>query len=244
MTQPPGSRRGGPSGPPETTAPDPTSPTAGAKPRVLVVDDEPSMREMLRIVLSRDGYDVVVAKNGTEGIERLKAEPFDLLLSDIRMPDLSGVDVLRAARQINREIVVFMMTAFASTDTAVEAMAKARPLRPSTSLRGSEPSCRSRCTTPTSPATRAASSTWRATPCRLPSSRSRPLPTRAQYPDASAATPSSAAWIRAGLDLEDGNLAGIRDTEELRKLPDVERKACIGLWEAYRHAIIELKKDR
>ncbi|MBI2828156.1 MAG: sigma-54-dependent Fis family transcriptional regulator [Acidobacteria bacterium] len=92
------------------------------KPRILVVDDEPSMREMLRIVLGRDGYDVVVAANGTEGIERLRAEPFDLLLSDIRMPDLSGVDVLREAKRINHEIVAFMMTAFASTDTAVEAM--------------------------------------------------------------------------------------------------------------------------
>jgi two-component system response regulator PilR (NtrC family) len=93
-----------------------------AKPRILVVDDEPSMREMLRIVLRRDGYDVVVAENGREAVNRLQAEPFDLLLSDIRMPDLSGVDVLRAAKEINRDIVAFMMTAFASTDSAVEAM--------------------------------------------------------------------------------------------------------------------------
>ena len=122
MRQPSVNRKHGPSGPPETTAPDSSSPAAGATPRILVVDDERSMREMLRIVLRRDGYDVVVAKNGTEGIERLQAEPFDLLLSDIRMPDLSGVDVLRAAKQIDHDIVVFMMTAFASTDTAVEAM--------------------------------------------------------------------------------------------------------------------------
>ncbi len=122
MRQPSANRKREPSGPPETTAPESSSPAAGATPRILVVDDEPSMREMLRIVLRRDGYDVVVAKNGTEGIERLQAEPFDLLLSDIRMPDLSGVDVLRAAKQIDHDIVVFMMTAFASTDTAVEAM--------------------------------------------------------------------------------------------------------------------------
>ena len=122
MTLPPVSRSEGSPGPPQTGAPDPASRSARAKPRILVVDDERSMRDMLRIVLTRDGYDVVVAKNGTEGIERLNAEPFDLLLSDIRMPDLSGVDVLRAAREINREIVAFMMTAFASTETAVEAM--------------------------------------------------------------------------------------------------------------------------
>lgn len=100
----------------------PPQPVPAATPRILVVDDEPSMREMLRIVLRRDGYDVVLAENGRMAIERLKAQPFDLLLSDIRMPDLSGVDVLREAKEINRDLVAFMMTAFASTDTAVEAM--------------------------------------------------------------------------------------------------------------------------
>jgi two-component system response regulator PilR (NtrC family) len=117
VTQPLVNREG------ETIVADPPpSPGPVIKPRILVVDDEPSMREMLRIVLRRDGYDVVLAETGTEGIERLQTEPFDLLLSDIRMPDVSGVDVLRAAKQINHEIVAFMMTAFASTDTAVEAM--------------------------------------------------------------------------------------------------------------------------
>jgi two-component system response regulator PilR (NtrC family) len=92
------------------------------KPRILVVDDEPSMRDMLRIVLRRDGYDVVLAENGNQAIHILQQQPIDLLLSDIRMPDVSGVDVLRTAKTINRDIVAFMMTAFASTDTAVEAM--------------------------------------------------------------------------------------------------------------------------
>ena len=63
-----------------------------------------------------------VAENGRDAIERLHDEPFDLLLSDIRMPDVSGVEVLRAAKEINPDLVAFMMTAFASTDTAVEAM--------------------------------------------------------------------------------------------------------------------------
>src|SRR5688500_2513435 len=93
-----------------------------AKPRILVVDDEPSMREMLRIVLRRDGYDVVVAENGRQAIAALQQQSVDLLLSDIRMPDLSGVEVLRTAKEMNRDTVAFMMTAFASTDTAVEAM--------------------------------------------------------------------------------------------------------------------------
>ena len=97
-------------------------PTPASEPRILVVDDETSMREMLRIVLRRDGYQVIVAQSGTEAIELLQRQPVDLLLSDIRMPDKSGVDVLRAAKAVNPDIVAFMMTAYASTDTAVEAM--------------------------------------------------------------------------------------------------------------------------
>jgi two-component system response regulator PilR (NtrC family) len=113
----PSSRRG------ETSVGDASDRTEPAvRSRILVVDDEPSMREMLRIVLRRDGYDVVIAQNGSDGLDRLRTEPFDLLLSDIRMPDISGVEVLRAAKQINPEILAFMMTAFASTETAVEAM--------------------------------------------------------------------------------------------------------------------------
>ena len=99
-----------------------SSPPAPAKVRILVVDDEPSMREMLRIVLRRDGYEVMIAENGRDAIEQLHRSQFDLLLSDIKMPDVTGVEVLRAAKDINRDIVAFMMTAHASTNTAVEAM--------------------------------------------------------------------------------------------------------------------------
>src|SRR5688572_21217840 len=105
-----------------STAPPQTADAAGAKPRILIVDDEQSMREMLGIVLRRDGYNVRVAENGRQAIEALKQEPIDLLLSDIRMPDVNGVEVLRAAKELNRDVVAFMMTAYASTDTAVEAM--------------------------------------------------------------------------------------------------------------------------
>jgi len=80
------------------------------------------MRDMLRIVLRRDGYDVAVARDGTEALAWLQREPVDLLLSDIRMPGVSGVDVLRAAKELNRDVIAIMMTAFASTDTAVEAL--------------------------------------------------------------------------------------------------------------------------
>jgi two-component system, NtrC family, response regulator PilR len=92
------------------------------RPRILVVDDERSMRELLAIVLRREGYDVLLAENGKSAIALLEKEPVDILISDIKMPDLSGVDVLRAAKRIDQDILGIMITAFASTETAVEAM--------------------------------------------------------------------------------------------------------------------------
>ena len=80
------------------------------------------MRELLAIVLRREGYDVLLAENGRAAIDLLEREPVDLLISDIKMPDLSGVDVLRAAKKIDQDILGIMITAFASTETAVEAM--------------------------------------------------------------------------------------------------------------------------
>jgi two-component system response regulator PilR (NtrC family) len=93
-----------------------------AVPRILVVDDERSMRELLAIVLRREGYEVVLAENGRVALEHLEQAPIDLLISDIKMPDMSGVDVLRAAKKIDQDILGIMITAFASTETAVEAM--------------------------------------------------------------------------------------------------------------------------
>jgi two-component system, NtrC family, response regulator PilR len=92
------------------------------RPRILVVDDERSMRELLAIVLRREGYDVLLAENGKSAIATLEKEPVDILISDIKMPDMSGVDVLRAAKRIDQDILGIMITAFASTETAVEAM--------------------------------------------------------------------------------------------------------------------------
>ena len=92
------------------------------QPRILVVDDERSMRELLAIVLRRDGYEVLLAENGNAAIQTLEREPIDLLISDIRMPDMSGVEVLRAAKRIDQDVLGIMITAHASTESAVEAM--------------------------------------------------------------------------------------------------------------------------
>jgi two-component system response regulator PilR (NtrC family) len=106
-----------------TTALEAAAPTTDRRPpRILVVDDERSMRELLAIVLRREGYEVLLAENGRTAIDLLGREPVDLLISDIKMPDLSGVDVLRAAKKIDQDILGIMITAFASTETAVEAM--------------------------------------------------------------------------------------------------------------------------
>ena len=106
-----------------STAPQAVAPAAERRPpRILVVDDERSMRELLAIVLRREGYEVLLAENGRAAVDLLEREPVDLLISDIKMPDLSGVDVLRAAKKVDQDILGIMITAFASTDTAVEAM--------------------------------------------------------------------------------------------------------------------------
>jgi two-component system response regulator PilR (NtrC family) len=90
--------------------------------RVLVVDDERSMRELLSIVLRRDGYDVLIAEDGAAAVALLKRERVDILITDIRMPHMNGVDLLREAKRIAPDIVSIVMTAFASTETAVEAL--------------------------------------------------------------------------------------------------------------------------
>ncbi len=93
------------------------------KSRILVVDDERSLREMLSIVLRREGYDVTTAEDVGSALNLIRTGPLpDLLISDLRMPDGSGVDVLRALKERSPSSVGLLLTAFASADTAVEAM--------------------------------------------------------------------------------------------------------------------------
>jgi two-component system response regulator PilR (NtrC family) len=90
--------------------------------RILVVDDEPSMREMLNILLRREGYDVCIAENGTIAIDLLERQFFDMLISDIKMPDISGVDVLRKAKEIHPGIIGIMVTAYGSKESIQEVL--------------------------------------------------------------------------------------------------------------------------
>ena len=92
------------------------------EPRVLVVDDEKSMRELLAITLERQGYEVSVAEDGEVAIEAVRRDGFDVIITDLRMPNADGLQVLRAAKEHTPETVVIVITAVGSTDTAVEAM--------------------------------------------------------------------------------------------------------------------------
>ncbi|MGB2930241.1 MAG: response regulator, partial [Desulfobacterales bacterium] len=91
-------------------------------PHILVVDDELSMRELLEVLLSKEGYKVSFAENGHNAVSMIKKTYFDLLLCDIRLGDITGLDVLKAAKAQNPDAVVIMISAYATTETAVEAM--------------------------------------------------------------------------------------------------------------------------
>ena len=90
--------------------------------RVLVVDDEPLQRELMAGFLRKHGLDVAVAASGGEALARFRQEPFDLVLTDQRMPDLSGVELLAAVRAITPEAAVIVVTAYGTIETAVSAI--------------------------------------------------------------------------------------------------------------------------
>lgn len=90
--------------------------------KILVVDDEQSLREVLSIMLKRAGYAVTSATDGEEAVELLQKEIFDLVITDLRMPKVDGLEVLKAVKSTSPETVVLIITAFASADSAVEAM--------------------------------------------------------------------------------------------------------------------------
>ena len=89
---------------------------------ILVVDDELSMRGLLEYMLKREGYSVTCAQSGQEAIDVLNETHVDLMLCDIRLGDITGLEVLRASKSNNPDTVVIMISAYASTETAVEAM--------------------------------------------------------------------------------------------------------------------------
>ncbi len=90
--------------------------------RVLVADDEATQREFVCGFLRKQGFDVVAAASGEQALQLFRQEPVELILTDQRMPNLSGLELLKAARAVNPEIAVIVMTAYGNIETAVEAM--------------------------------------------------------------------------------------------------------------------------
>lgn len=91
-------------------------------PHVLVVDDEESNLEVLKRVLGREGYRISVADSGPDGLDRLREDQPELLLTDLKMPGMDGLELLRAARTVSPATEVILMTAFGTVEIAVEAM--------------------------------------------------------------------------------------------------------------------------
>ena len=99
-----------------------TQATRVAGPRILVVDDEPGITGMLSIVFEQEGYAVTTAGSCAEGLRLIETAAPDLVLTDLRMPDGTGFDILRKTRETNAETPVVMITAYTSTKTAIEAL--------------------------------------------------------------------------------------------------------------------------
>ncbi len=93
-----------------------------SKPHILVIDDEVSMLELLEIILNKEGYRVTCALSGREAFDLIKKHSYDLLLCDIKLGDFNGIEVLRKAKEKNPHTVVIMISAYSTTENAVEAM--------------------------------------------------------------------------------------------------------------------------
>lgn len=92
------------------------------KPRILVVDDEESIREFLKIMLNKEGYEVTTADSGQTAIDVLEKRNFDMVVSDLQMPNVTGMELLAYVKDSCPDVVFMMITAFGTTETAVEAM--------------------------------------------------------------------------------------------------------------------------
>ena len=96
---------------------------------ILIVDDEQKLGELLTRSLQRSNYSAEYVRDPHEALERLKGGGYDVLLTDLRMPGMDGLEVLNRAKAINPAVEVILMTAFATVDTAREALKRGAPAR-------------------------------------------------------------------------------------------------------------------
>ena len=118
--RPRGGSRAAASAPATTPA---ARPAAGnARPRVLVVDDEASIRDLLSKTLALAEYDVDVAPDGRSALERMRMYPYDLLIADLKMPGMDGLTVIREAKRYKGDLPVIIITGFSTESSAIEAV--------------------------------------------------------------------------------------------------------------------------
>ncbi len=115
--------RGGGVRPVPAAAAAPPRPAAGsARPRVLVVDDEASIRDLLSKTLALAEYDVDVSPDGRSALERMRLYPYDLLIADLKMPGMDGLTVIREAKRYKADLPVIIITGFSTESSAIEAV--------------------------------------------------------------------------------------------------------------------------
>jgi len=93
------------------------------KPLILIVDDEETQRIVLKKMLTREGYDVKTASNGIDALDRFREATADVIVTDIKMPDMSGLELFKEVKRLNPDTSVILMTAYGSIESAVQAMA-------------------------------------------------------------------------------------------------------------------------
>ncbi len=96
--------------------------TVPRTPRILIIDDEPLMRISISDALKEDGCSVMETDSGAAGLNLIKEAPYDIVITDLRLPDTDGIEVLKSCKRLSPETMVILITAYGSVDTAVEAM--------------------------------------------------------------------------------------------------------------------------
>ena len=107
---------------PAPSAPARPAAAGSTRPRVLVVDDEASIRDLLAKTLALAEYDVDVAPDGRSALERMRLYPYDLLIADLKMPGMDGLTVIREAKRYKADLPVIIITGFSTESSAIEAV--------------------------------------------------------------------------------------------------------------------------
>jgi DNA-binding NtrC family response regulator len=97
---------------------------SGARGRLLVIDDEEDVRDMLEFILAGEGFEVITVESGLAAIEVARARTFDVAITDMKMPGINGIETLTALKQIDASIEVIVVTGYASDQTAAECMTR------------------------------------------------------------------------------------------------------------------------